>query len=172
MDRKKVKFKDWFTNKLFVSRFPTPKEIKNSNFDVFINVSDEYICSCHLAAVQSNKLSFWFPMNETTKDMGLNSIYGALQIMYEAELENKKVYLHCHAGANRSPTVMECYYFMRTGEFLELKNSRLKSNIEQGHLPCINSLKKFLNGCQDAFDVEQSNRGGQIDHIKRGSDCN
>lgn len=167
----KVKFKDWFSNKLIVSRFPLPSEIEKSDCDIFINVSDEYISSCHITAVKSNKMYFWFPMNECTKEIGLNSIYGALQIMYNAELDNKKVYLHCHAGVNRSPTVMECYHFMRTGHFLELKNSRLKNNVEFGHLPCINSLKEFLKQCQDSFNKSKTMRGGQLDSCKLKSKC-
>ena len=167
----KVKFKDWFSNKLIVSRFPLPSEIEKSDCEVFINVSDEYITSCHIVANRVGKSYFWFPMNECTKEIGLNSIYGALQIMYNAELENKKVYLHCHAGVNRSPTVMECYYFMRTGHFLELKNSRLQTNIEFGHLPCIKSIKEFLKQCQDSFNKDETMRGGQLDSIKLKSEC-
>jgi len=167
----KVKFKDWFSNKLTVSRFPLPSEIEKSSCDVFINVSDEYIGSCHVSAVKSNKMYYWFPMNECTKDIGLNSIYGALQIMHNAEMENKKVYLHCHAGINRSPTVMECYYFMRTGSFLELKNSRLKTNIEYGYLPCLASVKEFLKQCQESFNIEECNRGGQLDNFKLKAQC-
>jgi hypothetical protein len=36
-------------------------------------------------------------MNECVGDIGLNSIYGALQILYIAEKENATVLLHCHA---------------------------------------------------------------------------
>jgi protein tyrosine phosphatase len=164
----KVKFKDWFEKNLKVGRFPVPSEVEKSEYEIYINVSDEHIHCNHIVAMRSNKFYYWFPMNEKTNDIGLNSIYGALQILYNAELENKKVFLHCHGGVNRSPTVMECYHYMRTGNFMELKNSRLMSNIESGHLPCLKHMKSFLTNAQRAFDINETMRGGEIDNIKLG----
>jgi len=160
------KFKEWFEQDLKISRFPLPYEIEKSNIDVYINVSDEYISSCHISANQSGKMYFWFPLNECTSDIGLNSIYACMQIMYNAEIENKSVLLHCHAGVNRSPTIKELYYLMRTGNFLECKNSRLKSNIEQGHLPCVSKLKTFLSEVQKTLLKEETMRGGCLDSCK------
>lgn len=165
-----MKFKEWFTQRLTVSRYPTPKEIEGSDFDVFINVSDEYIPSCYSSAKKSGKDYHWFPMNECTNDMGLNSIFAALQILIEAEKNNKKVYLHCHAGVNISPTVKECYYLIRTGNFMETENSRLKSNIENGNLPAINKLKVFLKLAGESFEREDSYRGGVLDECKLKSE--
>jgi len=83
------------------------------------------------------------------------------------------VILHCHAGANRSPTVMEAYYYMRTKkhllrkrtveakEFLEkmfpdsepsdFKNNRLLNNIEMGHLPSKFKMETFLKKTEEWF---------------------
>lgn len=116
------KFEDWFKNKLKVRRYPLPAEIynwkKEKNLKYVINVSDEYIATNHKVCIENNIHYFWFPMNECTSDIGLNSIFGALQILWIAEKENARVLLHCHAGANRSPTVAESYYFMRTKKHL------------------------------------------------------
>jgi hypothetical protein len=183
------KFADWFDNNLKVSRFPMPNEIERSEYDYIINVSDEYIPSCHIAAMASNKKYFWFPMNEISGDMGINSIYGALQILSIAEEENAKVYLHCHAGANRSPTVADAYFFMRTGKHREVRkvdgikinfelskgeeskssNNRILNNINNGNLPAKNIMERFLNKCSEAFQKDLASKGGMIDWCKINS---
>lgn len=182
-----MKFQEWFDKKLVVNRFPTPEEIKKSDFDYIINVSDEFISGCMVAAMSSHKKYFWFPMNECTSDMGINSIYGALQILYLAESENAKVLLHCHAGANRSPTVAEAYHYMRSKEHRKKKkiseikinfidppkivtgkaeNNRLLNNTEYGHLPAIKKLEAFLQLCQAEFDKDEAHKGGSLDGCK------
>lgn len=161
-----MKFKEWFDNRLVVSRYPVPSEIEKSDFDIYINVSDEYIQSCHQVAVENGKMYYWFPMNECTGNMGINSIFGALQILFNAEKQNKKVYLHCHAGVNRSPTVKECYYLLRTGNMPELKNSRLKENIEQGFLPSIRRMTSFLKELAIFLELDETTRGGMLDSSK------
>jgi hypothetical protein len=186
-----MKFNEWFTRKLTVDRFPLPHEIEKSNYQYIINVSDEYISYCHNAAMSSFRKYFWFPMNECIGDIGLNSLFGALQILWIAEHENASVLLHCHAGANRSPTVRDAYYFLRTkkhreniqfdeeieerlSEFLggtpmNGKNNRLIDNIEQGHLPSIRKMESFLGYCETQFQKEETHRGGAIDWCKNKS---
>lgn len=181
-----MKFKEWFKYKLEVNRYPMPCEIKKTKFDYIVNVSDEYIPSCLIAAQNEGVKYFWLPMNECMGEMGLNSLYGALQILWIAEQENARVLLHCHAGANRSPTVRDAYYFLRTkshlnpvifdseeerrlDEFVGGKrsnNNRLLDNIEQGHLPAIKKLESFIGLCETQFKKDDSMRGGGIDYCK------
>lgn len=116
-------FLKWFNSKLITGRYPTPGEIVKSDFDTIINVSDEYIAVNHIVATENKtkfRKYFWFPLNENGGNIGLNSIFGALQILWLSEHNNEKVYLHCHAGANRSVTVAQLYYWMRTKtDFIE-----------------------------------------------------
>jgi len=186
-------FKTWFSNNLVVNRYPLPGEITLKKYDYIINVSDEYISHCHTAATNVNTKYFWFPMNECCGDMGLNSLYGAMQILWNAELENAKVLVHCHAGANRSPMIREAYYFLRTGghfdgfEFDEeleerlneffndgkpfkVQYSRLKANCEGGHLPPLEKTEKFLKFCSEMFQKEETRRGGCLDSCKLKSE--
>jgi hypothetical protein len=169
-----MKFQQWFNEKLKVTRYPTPTEIKKSGAKYVINVSCEYISSCQKVCMENGIKYFWFPMDEVSGDIGVNSIFGALQILWIAEQEKASVILHCHAGANRSPTVMEAYYFMRTKKHLvkvesqESKerfkkmfigsenfdfnnNNRLLNNIEAGHLPCKNKMEVFLKKTEEWF---------------------
>lgn len=159
----KIELEYWFENSLTVGRFPLPAEIRKSNYDIIINVSDEYIVSCHNAAAQTGKSYFWFPMNEVTL-IGMESIFGAMQILYYAEKEGKKVLLHCHAGINRSRIIQGCYWLMRTGT--PPVYPALAENIEQGFLPPLETLNLFLWNCKHAFELPDTLRGGQLDACK------
>lgn len=184
-----MKFKEWFKYRLHVNRFPMPTEILNSKYDYIINVSDEFIPQCYDSALKSGIKYFWFPMSECIGDMGISSLFGALQILFIAEHQNAKVLLHCHAGANRSPTVQEAYYFLRTKTHFEIKqfdeeieerlqdfldckkqkNNRLLGNVSNGHLPAINIIESFLINCEKQFQKDDSMRGGSLDVCKHKS---
>ncbi len=108
------KFTEWFGKKLIAGRYPTPGEIIKSNFDTIINVSDEYIIANHRTCDNHVRKYFWFPMNENGGNIGLNSIFATLQILWLAEVNDERVLVHCHAGSNRSVTIVQLYYYMRT----------------------------------------------------------
>ena len=167
-------FNKWFTTNLKVSRYPTPQECLEMNADIIINVSDEYIHGCMTEALKGNKLYYWFPMNECTNDMGINSIFGALQILWNAEKKNKKVYLHCHAGVNRSPIIAQCFYYLKTNEYLEDDSKRMtiKLNIEAGHLPAQLRFEQFLKDCRETFERDETMRGGYLDQSKSKNKIN
>lgn len=185
-----MKFAEWFLKKLTVGRFPSLQWIKeHSYYDIFINVSDEpyppelsidppkvdvsiplqqheVIDNYQRARVRYH----WFPMNEKKKDVGLNSIYAACVILYYCELKNKSVYLHCHSGVNRSPTVQQAYYYMRKGEHLESKRegyvNELLASCSRGYLPPKAEMEKFLNALMLALKKGES-MGGQLCKIKK-----
>jgi hypothetical protein len=177
------KFNDWFENKLKITRYPKPEEIlKLSDIKYIINVSDEYNLKIHNICMEKNIKYFWFPMNECTDNMGINSIYGAMKILFIAEKENAKIIVHCHAGSNRSVTIGECYFYLRTKKYpirkprnkeldiaiesmftfeneedrLEYRrlseNSRLQNNIEMGHLPSKFKIESFLKQCEKSIN--------------------
>jgi hypothetical protein len=154
MQKPVVKFKEWFNAKLEVGSFPylVNQEFIEHNYDYVINVSDEYYPEHHLPIIIAGCKSFWFPMNERKKDIGLNSIYGAMVILYNAEIENKSVYLHCHQGVHRSRTVQNCYYLMRTGDQQVMKSqnyigyiNKLVADCQRGYLPPKAEMESFLN---------------------------
>lgn len=187
------KFEDWFNNKLKAVQYPKISDFETiyKNIDYLINVSDEYKPEIHDICLSKNIKYFYFPLNECTDNMGLNSIYGAMQIMFIAEQENKKVIINCHAGSNRSVTILECYYYLRTKKYTVTKkidkklaldiesmftfeseedrlesrrisgNSRLQNNIEFGHLPAKHKMEQFLKECEKHFQKNTS-----LDSIK------
>lgn len=185
-------FKKWFNNNLKVGRYPTPQECKEMDYDVIINVSDEFIDGCMKLALEGSKRYYWFPLNECSSNMGLNSIYAALQILSNAEKENKKVFLHCHAGANRSPMIADCYYYMRTQNHRPEKEvsqplkqelnivfgkpkdyvseldgmNCLQINSYGKHLPSIENMEEFIKECGIAFEKDETRRGGYLDSAK------
>ena len=168
-----MNFKDWFYKKLEVNSFPfmNNEHVNAFEYDYVINVSDEFYLEHHFPFQVAGCKTFWFPMNECKRDIGLNSIYGALNILWLAEQDNKCVYLHCHAGVNRSQAVRAAYYYMRTGEHFEpeiKRNGYLNSLLamcNRGYLPPKSELEKFLTQLGKHL---QSNdmMGGLLDQIK------
>ena len=177
------KIKDFIENNIRVTRFPKTSEIQSGAFDeynVFINVSDEHYLGHTEAIANKKKLSYWFPMGESTSDMGLKSMYGALNVLYDIYTHNPewKVILHCHAGANRSPTIKAAFYFMMLGEhrpedYDENGNvkyyNRLQVNCERGFLPPLESIELFLTKLKLAFDNPHKFIGGMLDWVSNES---
>lgn len=173
-----MNFKDWFDKKLIVAPFPTEKQMEEiyQDVDIIINMSDEFYFD-YVMKIQKTKSYFWFPMNERRRDIGLNSIFGALNVIYDAELRNKKVLLHCHSGRNRSRMTMNAYYFIRTGEHLkdgdEKYLNRLHRASLRGYLPPMKELEKFLKACNGYFKTERAfnaeSSGGDLDRCKMDS---
>lgn len=168
-----MKFKDWFDTKLKVGPFPVKQNqwFKPEEHDIVINVSDEYYPDVDKKIQSAGGNTFWFPMNECKRDIGLNSIYGAMVVLWNAEQENKRVYLHCHAGVNRSPTVQAAYYFLRSGNQLQKEQTgyinRLVAACARGYLPPKPETEQFLS----SLATHLKNMGGQplgglLDEVK------
>lgn len=164
-------FNKWFDSKLEVGSFPfmnngrfEPKE-----YDYVINVSDEFYIEHYMPIITVGVNYHWFPMNEAKKDAGLNSIYAAMVILHLAESKNKRVYLHCHAGVNRSPTIAAAYYYMRTGEHQQKDTNtyanRLLAMCARCYLPPKSEMEKFLSLLGDRLNKNGMN-GGMLDKIK------
>jgi hypothetical protein len=167
-----MKFKDWFSSKLTVGAFPYKQDenFDASKYDVVINVSDEFYFDIEQQLQNAGCKTYWFPMNEAKRDIGVNSIYGAMVIIQQAEKHNKSVYVHCHAGLNRSPTVWAAYYFMRTGKDAEWSRgsfvNRLAANCTRGYLPPQAEMKGFLG---KVASLTKSMQGGILDEAKIGT---
>ena len=155
-------FNDCFKNKLVVGGHPYGiNDFDFNKYDYIINVSDEY-------RPYRPDNSFWFPMNECTQDIGINSMYGALTILNRAFERNLTVYLHCHAGVNRSRTVWCAFYYMKTGKHINAEWTPHKNvlirNCFYGHLPPIDKTEKFLFELNNMFNHEKYNFG--LDTLK------
>ena len=155
-------FRDWFFNKITVGAFPYKQNslFEASDYDVVINVSDEWYPDVENMLLEKFCRVYWFPMNECSRDMGLCSIYGAMHILKRAEERNLRVYLHCHAGINRSRTVYAAYYFMRTGEHLNTERNALLYNVLYGKLPNKNIMEPILKKIES-----NKMQGGKFDEI-------
>lgn len=143
------KFISWFGSRLAVGAYPGEKTPTWSilDWEVIINVSGEYYGEYrHYTRVERH----WFPMSEKMADMGINSIFGALVVLWNAEKEGKTVYLHCHSGSNRSRTVRCCYYYLRTGKHLDDPHksgphlNKLLANCDRHYLPHHTEMEAWL----------------------------
>lgn len=164
----------WIEEKLTVCRYPVLNEFKDAgkyaHYDIVVNVSDEAYIEYIEELTKLGKQVFWNPMSETNENMGLHSMFAALNILYQAEKLNKSVLLHCHAGINRSQTVKACYYYMMNGHHIEEKkqgNILLNSNMllhnTSRHLPILETTEKWLMACKEAFDNPEKFLGGMLD---------
>lgn len=165
-------FKEWFKMNLRIGAYPNildfNSKYKCADIDIIINVSDCLKPEIMTIIKERNIDSYWFPMNESTSDIGLNSIYGAIVVLRKAEIDNKKVFIHCWGGNNRSQTVTDSYFFLRQkqqpeNEYKGFKN-HLIYNAETGHLPSIEKMELFLSN----LDVSLNNglKGGDLDANK------
>ncbi len=166
------KFLIWFKTNLKVRAYLNITDLNNKyiigDTQIIINLTDNIQPRIYNRIKELSIEYFWFPMNESSYDIGLNSIYGACAILHYAERENKNVILHCWGGNNRSQTVAQAYYFARTGQHLisEYKgfDNQLIYNCEKGFLPSRDKMEKFLIG----FISKKENEiiGGGLDDLK------
>lgn len=78
------------------------EDIKIENYDVFVNVSDSPIYSFE------GKEVYWCPINEFGT-WGYSVFYWFVHVMNRAIKEKKRIYVHCFAGAHRSPMMVYLY---------------------------------------------------------------
>jgi len=170
-----MKFKNWFNKKLDIGSYPITQNAvyEDKQYDVCINMSDEWYpdIDAQIKSLTSNV--YWFPMNEAKSDVGLNSLYGAMNILYNAYHKNQKVYLHCHAGINRSQATGDAFWFMMNGSHRETNTNgfinRLVKMSGYGYLPPKLEVENYLINLKEILDsnlVSPLNMGGQLDTIK------
>lgn len=168
---------------IIVDRFPVSKEIKpngkHSGCKVIINISDEFYLGNSEEIMKEGILNYYFPMGESGDNMGMNSIFGALQVLHSVYTWNPdwKVLLHCQAGKNRSPTIKSAFYFMMLGEHEPDKtkeggrNNRMIDNCNRNRLPELKKMELFLAKCKEAFDHPEKFFGGMFDWCMSESGC-
>ena len=173
-------YKIWADRSLKVSPKPDVDWFRGrgrfSDVAVLINVSDEYnFYDMHMIQASGVK-TYWFPMNECKKDIGLNSLYGAMCVLYAAEEDCDSVVVHCAAGTNRSPVVVQAYHFMRTGRHVieDIDGGRWSNRLERacyrGYLPPLKELEKFLHELMLHLKSKDPHIvGGSLDKIKRNT---
>jgi len=169
---------EWFYTKMKVAKFPTMKEVHAGNYDDFtfrINVSDIFQPEIDNAFTSKGVKNYWFPLGESF-GMPLESLYGAMRIMKEAEQQNQSLLLHCHAGKNRSVLVADCYHFLSALQhrkqdqqglpYARNNPNRLMLNIDDGQLPGIYKMEEFLESCRETFADSFAEPDRPMDWIK------
>jgi hypothetical protein len=125
-------------------------DVIKEHYCAVINVSDSPCATFDYQ--RAGMPSFWFPINEMAKWTHA-PFYGALKVVNEYYEGNKKVLIHCHAGANRSPCIAFAILLTKGYTWQEAEESlnyeRLywvfQRNIKRGHIPP--DIIKFLMGC-------------------------
>ncbi len=148
-----------------ISGYPNVARLSNVQpkpFDVMINVSDEFYFIHAEALSDKGFIWYWFPLAQKSKDMGMISIFGALQVLYKCFNADKSVLLHCRKGSNRIQVVKEALYYMFTETHLENRNMLLY-NCRTNHLPPLEEVEKWLLRCKVAFVNQSKFKGTMLD---------
>jgi hypothetical protein len=80
-------------------------DIHLENYDVILNVSDNPVYGLN---IDTPKI-YWFPINEFGS-WSYSAFYWFTNLMDFYIKENKKIYIHCLAGAHRSPIITYIYF--------------------------------------------------------------
>ena len=74
-----TKFTNWYKNKLTVGAFPYRQNPKfdATLYDIVINVSDEWYIDTEMQIKEAYVNTYWFPMNECKKDIGIGPLSSA-----------------------------------------------------------------------------------------------
>ncbi len=175
---------NFIENNLIIGRFPSEKDIndKYKDINVIINVSDEFYLGNSEYIIKKGVLNYYFPLGETSKNIGISSIYGAMQVLHQIFTWNPewKVLIHCQAGYNRSPLIKAAFYYMMLDEHLPdisedgliTKPNKLLYNCEKGYLPNIKTMQLFLYNCNYAFNNSNKFFGGMYDWVIDKSSLN
>ncbi|MBU0944058.1 MAG: dual specificity protein phosphatase family protein [Proteobacteria bacterium] len=168
----------WFYTKMKVAKFPAMEEVQAGEYDDVtfrINVSDIFQAELDNAFACRGIRNYWFPLGEAF-GMPLESLYGAMRIIKEAEQQNQSLLLHCHAGRNRSVLVADCYHFLSTLHhrkqdqqglpYARNNPNRLQLNCDDGQLPGIYKMEEFLESCRETFTESFAEPDRPMDWIK------
>ena len=172
-------FFDWINLNLTVSAHPLNRSMKDAwwnDFDLIINVSDQIDHRFQSELASHRKSGYWLPMGESF-GIPLENVFGALSILWYAEKNNRKVFIHCVAGRNRSIMVLDCYYFLRNGKhradnskdvlYGKNKSNKLITNINDNQLPGIYRMEHFLEKCKELFENPKIADNAYIDWLKK-----
>lgn len=144
---------------LVVRGFPTVQELDNpyiyGGVQVIINVSGLEYPEDILSIIESRGIRWHhFPLVEEGPNMGLDILLSAVRELIKADTAGERVVLHCSFGNNRSRTVAEAFYYIKSGaqfkdEYKGYPN-HLLYNCGEGHLPEVDEmeriLREYLNG--------------------------
>ena len=116
-------FLDWINNNLAIYAHPAKTPLKDIwwiGFDLIINVSDHIDHKLHAKIADQGVPVYWFPMGESF-GMPLENIFGAVSVLWHAEANNHRVFLHSNLRIQRA-TLNPCELFMYSQDILEIKH--------------------------------------------------
>ena len=102
----------FLNTQVFVGMSPSVEHnvYKLEEFEVIINVSDApFLTFEPKEHLHKNVQVLWFPIQETC-EWPLATLDAIVQALQWAHVNHKKVYIHCEAGANRSPTCVNLWH--------------------------------------------------------------
>lgn len=121
-------------------------DVVSTFYSAVVNVSDS---PCATFDYQLKVPSFWFPINEIG-EWGYSPFFGTLKVVNEYWKEGKPILIHCHAGANRSPSIAMAIMIAKGYTTEEVEQSLqypelgrvYKRNRDRKHIP--NNIVVFL----------------------------
>ena len=121
-------------------------DVVSSFYSAVINVSDS---PCATFDYQLKIPSFWFPIHEI-EHWGYSPFFGTLRAVNQYYKGDKPILIHCHAGANRSPSI--AYSILKTKGYTDEEATKsllysdiskvFQRNIQLKHIP--SNILEFL----------------------------
>lgn len=155
---------DWFVKNIKVHRILSIADIDNrwiiGDVKCVVNVSSDPNSEVCRVLQAKNINCYWFPMTECNSDMGLHSIFGALQILRGYIELRESCIIHCYGGNNRSRVVYESLYYLYFSNWpTPIEDTKVFENSQKGHLPSIDKYIKFLTDMKDNRNIENCFEG-------------
>lgn len=148
--------KNWLLKNVRLRGFLSSTDLQNKwimdGVGCVINVSSDFDAQLRKMGISY----YWFPMSESNGDMGLNSIYGALNILQPYIKRLRSIIIHCQGGNNRSRVVKESLYFANYGSWpVEVDDTcKVIQNCTEGHLPPIDIYENFLRNVHEGKSLD------------------
>lgn len=137
---------------IIVRPFPTLTDVRNPwifprKVRHLINVANEEDPEIKEAILARGITYEWLPTDERPR-MNLPHILLAVRLLRQYDAAGEQTIVHCQAGLNRSPSVVEAYYYCKyhthlSAEYCGYQN-HLIYNCKTGHLPPLEDMEHYL----------------------------
>ena len=151
---------EWFKRNIKFRSFLTKADLSNKwiirGIGCVINVSSDHNDEVFRGLLEMGIQYNWFPMSEQNQDMGLHSLFGALQMLMSCVKRRIPCIIDCMGGNNRSKVVYESLHYICFSSWpFDVEESAVYKNCNQGHLPAITEYQRFISMIRAGIPLDE-----------------